>query len=175
MAVGKVTLYRCTSAGQTIANVPATEKIEFNINKDTKIENALVTQVQIIPSEALGENQSPGQEFSNKQALGRFEKVYILTGKITRIQGTNDDGQNAFVAILEAWESQDKQNSIFSEGRHGIQIDDMRDYDVIPTEASSGDVVGLILQNIQWTLDWTATPPQAKFVIPLTISRGDGT
>jgi hypothetical protein len=175
MAVGKITLYRVTSAGQTISNVPAVEKIEFNIAKDTEVENNFVTQCDIVPSEAIGDNQSVGQEFSNKQPLGRFEKLYTLTGFLSKIQGTFNDGQHATVNILEKWESEDKVNAIFPEGRFGIQIDDMRDYDIIPTEASSNDAKGLMMKNIQWGLNWIRKPPQATFIIPLTFSRGDGT
>jgi len=172
MAVGKITIYRVTDPLDNIGNV--TDKIEFNINKDTKIENAFITNPKITPSEGIGDNQAPGQDLSGLQPTGRFEKLYELIGFISRVQGTFDDGQNAFVNIMEQWESEAKINDDFNEGRHGIQLDDLRDYDVIPVGTGT-DQTGLILLDIAWDYDWLRNPPQAKFTIRLKQSRGDGT
>jgi len=174
MAVGKITVYRVTNAGDTILNVPATEKLEFNIAKDTKIEGIFCTECKITPSEGIGENQAPGQDLSDLQPVGRFEKLYELTGFISLIQGTFADGQNAFVAIFEKWEREAKNNPDFIEGRHGIQIDDMRDYDVIPA-GTGGSRIGLLLIDISYVLSWVREPPQCTFVMRLKVSRGDGT
>ena len=174
MAVGKITVYRVTNAGDNIGNVSATEKLEFNINKDTKIENIFCTECKITPSEGIAENQAPGQDLGNLQPVGRFEKLYELDCFISLIQGTFADGQNVFVAILEKWEREAKDRPAFNEGRHGIQIDDMRDYDVIPVGTGS-DRIGLILIDIPYILSWVREPPQCKFTMRLKVSRGDGT
>ena len=177
MASYKITVYRLTLAGDLITTV--VDKIIFNdeTNKKTNVENAFIRPdgLTIIPSEGIGNNQSAEKDLSGQQALGRFEKIYELRGFITLVEGSFGDGQNAFVNIMEDWESGIKQNTIFTEGRHGIQIDYLRDYDIIPTEASTGDVIGLILQKIEWISDLSAKPPRMNFIMRFKTSRGDGT
>lgn len=171
MTSGKVTLYRVTNPGQGIS---VTDKIVFNTNKDTKVENAFVTGVKITPSEGIGENQAPGQDLSDYQPVGRFEKTYELTGFISLVKGTGADGLNAFVTLLEKWEREEKNNAAFPEGRMGIQIDDMRKYDIVPKGTGTSQI-GLMLQTIQWDLNWERKVSRVMFVIPLVTSRGDGT
>lgn len=177
MASYQIIVYRVTLAGDLITNV--VDKIVYNdeTNKKTNVENAFIEPdgLTIIPSEGIGNNQSAEKDLSGQQALGRFEKIYELRGFITLVEGTFGDGQNAFVNIMEQWESEAKQLAPFIEGRHGIQIDYLRDYDIIPTEASTGDVIGMILQKIEWTSDISAKPPRMKFVMRFKVSRGDGT
>lgn len=176
MTVGRVRLYRVTDAGDLLGNVAATEILDFNGGtKDSKIEKIVVTSLDVIPTEAIAKNPAIGQEFSNIQALGKFDKLYVLRGIVYRIQGVGNDGLNAFVTVFESFESGVKQNSIFGDGRFGIQIDDFRKYDIIPTESSTGDALGMVMLNIKWEIDWEASPPLAKFTMPLVVSRSDGT
>ena len=171
MTSGKITLYRVTNPGDGIS---VSDKIIFNSAKDTTVENAFVTAAKITPSEGIGENQAPGQDLSDYQPVGRFEKVYELTGYISLVKGTSGDGLNAFVTTLEKWERESKNNGSFAEGRMGIQIDDMRKYDVVPVGTGTSQI-GLLLQTIQWDLNWERKVPRVMFIIPLVTSRGDGT
>jgi len=168
---GLITLYRVTNPGDGIS---VTDKIIFNNSKNTGIENAFITGVKIVPSEGIGENQAPGQDLSDYQPVGRFEKVYELTGFISLVKGTGGDGLNAFVTTLEKWERESKNNDNFAEGRMGIQIDDMRKYDIVPSGTGTNQI-GLLLQTIQWDLNWERKVPRVMIVIPLVTSRGDGT
>jgi len=168
---GLITLYRVSNPGDGIG---VTDKIIFNNAKDTKVENAFITGVKITPSEGLGENQAPGQDLTDLQPVGRVEKVYELTGYISLVKGTSGNGENDFVTTLEKWEREEKNRAAFPEGRMGIQVDDMRKYDIVPVGTGSNQV-GMILSTIEWDLTWERNPAQVKFVIPLKVSRGDGT
>jgi len=170
-----VTLYRVTNPGDLIGNVPATEKIIFNSAKDTKVEGAFLFSdgLEVKKQEGLGDNSSPGQELGNQQALGEAEKLYVLRGFISKIDGTFDDGQNAFIDILEKFESESKQTANWEEGRFGIEIGYMRAYDVIPTRAG-GDFKGLIWLTMDLKSNLATKPPRMEFEIRLRRSRGDG-
>lgn len=177
MASGRVRLYRVNLTGDLLSNRPANELITFNVSnpKDTKVENPFCTQVEILPSEAIAENQAVGQDFSNIQPLGRFEKLYTLTCFFSNVFGDASDGLNEFVDITEKWEREDKKSDIFDEGRHGIDLDDMVRYNVIPTEVSSGDVTGLLFIDVKWILNWKHSPARVEATIRLKQTRGDGT
>ncbi len=177
MASGRIRLYRVNLAGDLLSNRPANELITFNTSnpKDTKIENAFCTSCQVTPSEATGDNQAPGQDFGNIQPLGRFEKLYILTGFFSNVFGDASDGLNQFVDIVEKWEREAKKSTIFDQGRHGIDLDDIVRYNVIPTEVSTGNVTGLLFLSVAWILDWKHEPPRINYTIRLKQTKGDGT
>jgi len=171
-----VTLYRVTNPGDNIGNVGGTEKIDFNSSKNQKIENPFlfgIDGVTITNQEGLGDNSAPGQDLGNQQSLGPTEKMYVLRGYITKMNGTNDDGQNAFVAILEKWDSEAKQPDDFEEGRFGLQIGYLRDYDVIPV-GTGADRVGLIWLSMELKPNLSVKIPRLEFEIRMRKSRGDG-
>lgn len=175
MASGRVRLYRATLTGDVLATLAANEIIDFNnvSVKDTKIENAFCTEVEINPQEATGDNQSPGQDFQNIQPLGRFEKLYVLTCFFSNVFGDASDGLNQFVDIVEKWEREAKKLAPFSEGRHGIDLNDLVRYNVIPTEVNP--VTGLLFLEAKWKLNWNHSPARIECIIRLKQSRGDGT
>lgn len=177
MASGRVRLYRVNVAGDLLVNRPANELITFNISnpKDTKVENPFCTEVEITPSEATGDNQAPGQDFGNIQPLGRFEKLYVLTCFFSNVFGDASDGLNEFTDIIEKWEREAKKSIIFDQGRHGIDLDDLIRYNVIPTEASTGNVTGLLFLSARWKLNWRHSPPRIECIIRLKQTKGDGT
>lgn len=170
-----VTLYRVTGATDVLANVGATEKIAFNSSKNTSIENAFLYAdgLQIKNQEGLGDNSAPGQELGNQQALGSTEKLYVLKGFITKVNGTSDNGLNAFVDILQKWDDEAKQTNTWAEGRFGIDIGYLHKFDVIPTRAG-GDFKGLIWLNLDLTSNLSTKVPRLEFEIRLRRSRGDG-
>lgn len=177
MASYVITIYRVTNPGDTILNVGVSEKISYNADKDVNIENAFIKPdgLKVFNSEGIGNNQSAERPLGSQQALGKFEKIYTLDGFISLVEGASGNGLNSFVTIMEDWESTvDKQNNNFKEGRWGIQIDYLKQYDIIPVGTGTNRI-GLILQKIDWTSEINAKPPRINFTMKLKVSTGDGT
>jgi len=171
----KIIVYRVTNPGD---GKTVLDRIDFNSGvgnfKDTKIENAFITKFQVFSPEAIGDNQSVEQSEGDKQPLGKFETVYILTGHISLRNGTFLDGQNSLIELMSDWEDEEKNNDNFAEGRMGIELGDMRRKDLIPIGTGTNQKGGM-LEKIDWVCDWVTKPARANFVMTITVSKGDGT
>jgi hypothetical protein len=167
-----ITLYRVTNPGDTISNVSADNKLQFNTSPDTKVANAFITDYDILETEAIGSNQSPQQDTGDIQDLGRIEQAYVLKGFISK---RNDlAGFNQIVVKMQVWESEAKTNANFRQGRFGIQIDDFRPYDVVPFGTGTAQK-GLIWESLKWRLNFQHKHLIAPFEWKFVVSRGDGT
>ncbi len=93
-----IVLYRVTNAGDLIGNVPANEKITFNVDEDPNKENAFVMRYEIRNTTGIGNNQAAEQDLGDHQDLGPVENMYVLHGLVTiRDKGTGTGGINNFV------------------------------------------------------------------------------
>jgi len=168
-----IVLYRVTNAGDNIGNVPANEKITFNVDDDPNKENAFVTRYEIRNTTGIGNNQAAEQDLGDHQDLGPVENMYVLYGVVTiRNKGTGTGGINNFVEIMEKWDSQPKLTDDFIHGRMGIKIDDFQSYDIVPVGTGS-DQIGLIWRNIDWDNNYAKHPLPGEFSIIMIKDKGD--
>ena len=147
----------------------ALDRIDFNTTKSVKSPAAFITKITRGDTEAVGDNQAVGQDLGDKQALGEAENKLILEGFVSK---RNHAGGNPILIIMDLWMNEPKQIDNWPEGRLGWEDADEPVKDVIPVNTGSNQV-GLILESIVYTSDLGKN--QERFVMTLTVSRGDGT
>jgi len=170
-----ITLYRVEFTGDNLGNVPANEKIVFNVDDDPNKENAFVTRYQIRNTTGIGNNQAAEQDLGDHQDLGSVENLYVISGLVTiRNKGTGTGGINNFVEIMQKWDEEPKITDDFIHGRMGIVIDDFTPYNVVPVGTGSNQV-GLIWRNLDWDNSYKKHPLPGEFDIYLIVDKGDDT
>lgn len=167
--MGIITIFRLTVSTDTENTL---DKIEFNVNEETNIENAMITQIEYNPTEGVGNNQGAEQELGDQQALGIIEDVIKISGFITQRDGTNHDGGNAFLILFNTWESEAKSNQVWQLGRFGFKDEDDQTEDVIPIRTGENHVA-LLWERIRWVTDMAGN--RKMFELYLRVNRGDGT
>ncbi len=167
----KVNLYRLSLVGDTKTTV---DRIDFNIaaDKDTKVENAYMLNINRENSDGVGDNQGAEQDTGDIQALGAVEDQYVLQGFISKRTGDLDDGQNQFLILLDLWDKEAKQTDNWPEGRFGIEdVGDLTN-DLVPVRTGSNQI-GLVWES--YSKKSNLTKNRVDFVLKFRISRGDGT
>ena len=100
------TIFRMTTnAG---AN-PVTDAIIFNKPaadncKNTAWEGAYILTLRRDDAEGIGNNQAAEIDDGNVQPLGIAEGTYVVTGFISNMRGSFDDGANALITLLRTWQ-----------------------------------------------------------------------
>lgn len=173
--MGTVTLYRYTLVGDTPTNA---EKIVLdstgsnNPNNVGAIINKNKGGLQIVPVDAVGENQGVEMEFGDKQALSTFEKIYIIN--FTVFQMKPSSGTNSILDSLNTWEIGAKSSlGIFDQGRFGIEVEDDTRKNFLPVPTTQAAPQGLMWLDISYTLDFENN--QQDVTLRLTVSKGNGT
>lgn len=167
-SLGKITIFRLTNTGD---DSTTTDKIDFNIDVKTKIENAFITGIKLNPTDGIGNNQGAEQDLGDQQALGLLEDVIKISGHISKRNGDNNDGQNAFLILMDTWSAEPKINDNWQLGCYGMIDDDDHTEDVIPDE--SPNTVALLWERIEWDVDFKGN--RKKFDLYFRVNRGDGT
>lgn len=169
--MGTVILYRFTTANDTTSTA---EKITLDSSADQDSVGAIIDKdgggLQIIPTDAVGENQGAEMEFGDKQALSTFEKIYVIHGVVFQMRAAG----NAILDTLNKWEKGSKSSlGIFDQGRFGIEISDDTTKNFLPVPTTGSNPQGLMWLNLAYTLDFENN--QEKFELRLTVSKGNGT
>lgn len=168
----KVTIARFTGAGDDFTT---TDRIDFNdvdaVNaKDSKKEGAYFRTFQVIEPEGLGVNQAAEKPDGNVQALGVIEKTYILTGWITKTDGNNNDGVNAFLTQLLSWkEDPSILKDVWEAGRFGVLDENDTSNNLTPI-GTGVNAIGLIFNKYTKTYD----PIRNRTDIIITFRRSRG-
>ena len=166
-----VTLYRFTNVADTTSTA---EKIVLDTSASTDIVAAIIDKnaggVQIVPVDAVGENQGVELEFGDKQALSTFEKIYVIHGIVSQMRAAG----NTILDVLDKWEKGAKTSlGVFDQGRFGIEISDDTKKNFLPVPTTGSNPQGLIWLDISYTLDFENN--EEKFTLRLTASKGNGT
>ena len=152
-------------------DTPFTDNIDFNSSTKTHIENAFITGIKLNPTDGVGNNQGAEQELGDQQALGPIEDIIKISGFISKRNGDNNDGQNAFLIQMDIWSGDPKINDDFELGRFGISdIDDVT-LEVIPD--NTPNTIALLWERIEWNVDFKGN--RKLFDLYFRVNRGDGT
>lgn len=168
--MGTITLFRVTNAGddETVA-----DKIVFNSDSRTKIENAFITQLSSMPTEGIANNQGAATETGDQSALGTYEDILVIDGFISKRNGDNNDGLNAYIGLLKLWETDPKEvDNVWELGRMGIVVNDNHYADLIP-DRTSGIQFAYLWERIEWKSDFKGN--REFFKLYLRLNKGDGT
>ena len=154
---------------------PFLDKIDFNVtgltdSKDTTVENAFVLNCIRNKPEGLGINLTAEKPDGVTQPLQVLEEVWTITGFISNMRGNSDDGNNAFIELLETWKD-DEQVIVdaWEGGRFGIQDFSNSSNTLLP-EGTGPDTVGLIFADYQSDSDYNKN--EVRFTITFRKSRG---
>lgn len=167
-------LYRLSLTGDTSTTL---DRIDFNDPgatnfKDHTKENAIITSVKRVSTHSVGDNQPATVAQGNKDELGNAELMYIIEGKIKNTNGNSANGQNAFLILLDLWDSESSQIANWPEGRFGISDAHNNVNNLTPVRTGTSQT-GLIWDSYETTDDLGAN--ETSFVIRLQVSKGDGT
>lgn len=138
-------IWRSTVAiGGLGARTGADSSIEFTENNVTQGKHIHEETIDLIVGYA--ENEKPKLKLNEIQDEGLDSVTFTITGTIEN-PVVNDAKQ-----IVKEWLIEDKTNGVFTKGRHGIELTDFTEYDVVPasTGGSPEQPRGLILINWKW-------------------------
>ena len=106
--------------------------------------------------------------------------MYIVRGFITmRDQSSiGTQGENPIISKMKVWDEGTKTSDNFKHGRFGIQIDDLKVYDVIPvgsdaTPPANDNQIGLLWRGITWKQEYDEKPFRSVFEIQFIVDKGD--
>jgi len=150
---------------------PFTDAIEFNTSTKTNVENAFITGIKLNPTDGVGNNQGAEQDLGDQQALGTVEDIIKVSGFISKRNGDNNDGQNAFIILMDLWTAEPKINDDFELGRFGISDADDVTTELIPD--NNPNTRALLWERIEWNVNFKAN--RKEFDLFFRINRGDGT
>lgn len=131
---------------------PFLDKIDFNLtgetdSKKTFVENAFVLICERIKSEGLGINLTAEKPDGVVQPLQVIEEVWTIKGFISNMRGNSDDGNNAFLLLLEQWKNEAQANKDTWEGGvFGIQDFSNSTNTLLPV-GTGPTTAGLIFSN----------------------------
>jgi len=167
-------LYRLSLTGDDKTTL---DRIDFNDPaatnfKDASKENAWLTEVSVMSTHAIGDNQPAETDQGSKDELGNAEKQYTLTIKIKNTFGDSSDGQNDFLVLLDVWDSEPSQINNWPEGRFGIEDIHNVVNSLVPVRTGTNQK-GLIWQSYSRTDNLAKN--ETDVIITLQTSKGDGT
>jgi len=166
-----IQLYRLTNPGDTVSSISSTEKVRFNATTDVKSNLAFCTNFRVSSTIGIGNNQAAEQDLGDHQDLGAVELLYIINGFVGRREV--DPDPNNPISQFRKWDEEVKINDAFIHGRFGIQLNDFKDYTIVPV-GTGLDQIGLIWKGIDWNpLDYDRLPLRADFQIQLIVDKGD--
>jgi len=148
-------IFRYTGATDDIITPlpnPFLDKIDFNVtgttdSKKTSIENAFVLDCTRNKPEALGINLTAEKPDGITQPLQVLEEVWTITGFISNMRGNSDDGNNAFLLLLEKWKNEAQViSNTWEGGRFGIQDFSNSTNTLLPIGTGT-NAVGLIFSD----------------------------
>ena len=117
--MAKIRIFRLTLAADT----KDTEFIDFNTSKNTKIENAFITEIKENPSDGVGNNQGAELPLGDQQALDQIEDIYRITGFFSKRNGDSNDGMNSYLTTLRQWINEAKiVDDVWELGRFGLLL-----------------------------------------------------
>ncbi len=171
-------IFRYTNASDDILiplPSPFLDKIDFNLtgltdSKKTSVENAFVLTCERNKPEGLGINLTAEKPDGVTQPLQVIEEVWTIKGFISNMRGDSDDGNNAFLVLLEKWknESQVIANA-WEGGRFGIQDFSNINNTLLPI-GTGPTTVGLIFSNYTPISDYNKN--EVRFTLEFRKSRG---
>ena len=169
--MAKITIFRVTGPTD---NQTTNDRIDFNIpGSKTKEENAFITQLSSLPTDGVGNNQGAATPTGDQSALGTIEDILIIDGFIAKRNGDNNDGNNAYLATIKLWETDDKEvDNVWELGRMGIIVDDNHNADLVPVRTGTNQIAYL-WERIEYRSDFKGN--REIFKLFLRLNRGDGT
>jgi len=167
--MGTIRIFRLTLSTD---DENTTDRIDFNTDVKTKIENAFVTGFVNNPTDGVGNNQGAEQDLGDQQALGAVEDIIKISGHFSKRDGDLSDGQNAFLILLDLWASEPKINDDWQLGRFGVLDADDMTHDLIPVRTGT-DQIALLWEKLERTTDFKGN--RELFTLWFRINRGDGT
>ena len=170
MAVRKITIYRLTATTDTISNVA--DKVVFNGSKDTKTQQAFITNYEIGGTAGIGDPQPPEAALGGKQFLGKMEDLYTFFGFLTVRDAGTANGLNTNAVIMDAWEDGNSRSTNWKAGRFGVEFEDFGVKSIIPVRTGANQV-GLLFKDLVWKNEFSRKPLQAHFTIRFTKKKGD--
>lgn len=138
-------IWRSTTAVGGLGPRPlADTTIEFTENNVTQGKHIHEETIDLIVGYA--ENEKPKLKLNEIQDEGLDSVTFTITGTIENPED-NDAKQT-----VKAWLIEDKTNGVFTKGRHGIELTDFKEYNVVPTATGQTPEQprGLILVNWKW-------------------------
>ena len=168
--MGTIRIARLTGTSDTVST--STDKIDFNTDVKTKIENAFITGFEENPTDGVGNNQGAEQDLGDQQALGAVEDIIKIDGFFSKRDGDLNDGQNSFLILLDTWIAEPKINDNWQLGRFGITDADDQTHDLLPVRTGT-DQIALLWEKIQRRTDFKGR--REHFTLWFRINRGDGT
>ena len=126
----------------------SSEVIEFTITNISDGKHVRDTEFAWVIG--FAENERPKQDFNEIQDTGPNSLTFIINGNIE-----NPANNNVF-QLLKEWLLESKQNNVFTKGRFGIELNNIKAHNVVP--ASTGTLLpdrpeqsrGLLLVNWNW-------------------------
>ena len=129
MANENSAIWRVTTTAVSEASVSATEIISFNESPiSTGGKNIMMSDINWRGS--LPENERIGGDINNVQDMGLDGIDYLIT---TNIKDSTGVGTTNALVILRNWMRQAKKDSTHPFGRFGLRMDDMPQFNVIPS------------------------------------------
>ena len=179
MAEAKIfRIFRYTIASDDIETPspnPFTDKIDFNLtgvtdSKKTSVENAFVLNCKRNKIEGLGINLTAEKPDGVVQPLQVIEEVWTITGFISNMRGDADDGNNAFLLLLEQWKNEAQViGGVWEAGRFGIQDFSNSTNTLLPI-GTGGSAVGLIFSGYEPISNYNKN--RVDFTLEFRKSRG---
>ena len=172
------TIFRYTDASDDILTPepnPFLDKIDFNVtdltdSKKTNVENAFVLTCERNKPEGLGINLTAEKPDGVVQPLQVIEEVWTVKGFISNMRGESDDGNNAFLLLLEQWKNEAQViKDIWEGGRFGIQDLSNSTNTLLPIGTGS-TTVGLIFSNYIPISNYNKN--EVRFTLEFRKSRG---
>lgn len=149
------TIFRYTNPSDDIlipSPSPFLDKIDFNLtgltdSKKTSVENAFVLTCERNKPEGLGINLTAEKPNAVTQPLQVIEEVWTIKGFISNMRGNSDDGNNAFILLLEEWKDGAQAiKDVWEGGVYGIQDLNNSTNTLLPI-GTGPDSVGLIFSD----------------------------
>jgi len=118
---------------------------------------------------AIGDNEKPQGDINELQDVGLDSAGWVLTGTIENPVG------NAVQQLVKEWMIGPKQDSVFTKGRFGIEMDDGAAQDCNPTGTGSTPEQprGYIVSNWTWIKDGE-TPGKLSFTATVRFNGDPG-
>lgn len=169
-----IRIFRLTNPGDDDTD----EFIDFNVpgtEDATDVENAFITSIKENDSDGVGNNQGVETPLGDQQPLDKVEDIITIEGFFSKRNGNNDDGMNAFIALLRTWAAEPKINLNWDLGRFGLRVDDDVSQSVIPDGLGvpADLTIALLWARIEWESDFKGN--REKFKLIFRINEGDGT
>lgn len=171
-------IFRYTNASDDIlipTPNPFLDKIDFNLtdltdSKKTFVENAFVLTCERNKPEGLGINLTAEKPDGVVQPLQVIEEVWTIKGFISNMRGNSDDGNNAFLLLLEQWKNEAQViKDVWEGGRFGIQDFSNSTNTLLPI-GTGPDTAGLIFSNYIPISNYNKN--ETRFTLEFRKSRG---